>query len=29
MLGVKVWIEKWVLYNKSQAQANANKKINL
>ena len=27
MLGVKVWIEKWVLYNK--AQANANKKITL
>ena len=29
MLGVKVWIEKWILYNKSQSQANANKKINL
>lgn len=27
MLGVKVWIEKWVLYNK--AQANTNKKISL
>ncbi len=27
MLGVKVWIEKWVLYNKNQT--NANKKINL
>jgi small subunit ribosomal protein S3 len=27
MLGVKVWIEKGILYNKSQA--NANKKINL
>jgi small subunit ribosomal protein S3 len=27
MLGVKVWIEKGILYNK--AQANANKKISL
>ncbi len=27
MLGVKVWIQKWVLYNKPQA--NANKKISL
>ncbi len=29
MLGVKVWIEKGILYNKAQAAANANKKIGL
>lgn len=29
MLGVKVWIEKGILYNKAQVQANANKKITL
>ena len=29
MLGVKVWIEKGILYNKAQTQANANKKISL
>jgi len=29
MLGVKVRIEKGILYNKAQTQANANKKISL
>lgn len=29
MLGVKVWIEKGILYNKAQSQANATKKISL